>query len=175
MGTPWHRSAAPCLLSLHPAPQLLELNLGAWWTHRRRPDRCSASAWLFTAPDYTPALRSQHSSSVVAMAAACHRSLAGQTLAAGRGRSCRSSRPWTLVSGPRRPRRVGQGRGSCCAPAPVCLREGCFLCQLLGGARRSWADGGLWAAVWKEDLQGPGLQGCLCTCWFGRTVARSWG
>lgn len=154
----------PVSLSLRPAPQPSEPNLGAWWTHNRSPDRCAGSRWLFTAPDLTPALRSQHSSSVVTMAAACHRSPAGQALAAGRGRSCRSSRPRTSVSGPPGPGRR-PGWGSCCTPTLVCRGEGCFLGQQPG---RLMGSGPIRASSrlpsGRRVCGAPGPQGSRALC-----------
>lgn len=50
------------------------------WTHNRCADRCSCSGWLVTAPDFTPALMSQHSSSVVSVAAAARVHQLGRVL-----------------------------------------------------------------------------------------------
>lgn len=56
--------------SLCASSQLFEPNLCDRWTHNRCADRCSSSGWLVTVPEFTPALTSEHNSSVVPMAAA---------------------------------------------------------------------------------------------------------
>ena len=50
------------------------------WTHNWCADRCSRSGWLVTVPDFTPALMSQHSSSVVSVAAAARVHQLGRVL-----------------------------------------------------------------------------------------------
>lgn len=73
-------SLTPRWPSLCSSPQLFEANLYDQWTHNRCPGRCPPSGWLVTVSDFSPALMSQHSSSVVPVAAACHGSPVGQTL-----------------------------------------------------------------------------------------------
>ena len=50
------------------------------WTHNRCADTCSPSGWPITVPDFTPGLMSQHSSSVVSMAAAARVHQLGRVL-----------------------------------------------------------------------------------------------
>lgn len=66
--------------SLCASPQLFEPNLCDRWTHNRCADRCSSSGWLVTVPEFTPALMSEHNSSVVPVAAAARVHRLGRVL-----------------------------------------------------------------------------------------------
>lgn len=94
------RDAPASGLSPYSSPQLFGANLCVCWTHSRCPARRVPSGRLVTDPDFTPALMSQASSSVVPAAAACQGSPAGADagplVEVG---SCPSSLLWSVGPG----------------------------------------------------------------------------